>query len=64
MYTCQYCGQMVFRPYEPKPCFIMFFHDEKIETALAVPENDSFYRITKGKYKDNLVHVFDIVRKH
>ena len=31
-------------------------------TAKGVKFNDAFYEITEGKYKGNLVHIFDVIQ--
>jgi len=52
------------RPDEPKPKAkeMKFFNEGVVMTAKMKPVNDAFYEITEGKYRGNLVHVFDIIR--
>lgn len=69
--TCQNCGaenNIYLPPYmEPKQEIkpvLMDFYVEGNRTPLWVKEyNDQFFEVTSGKYKGNLVHRWDLVKK-
>lgn len=42
----------------PKP--IKFYHEGELYTATATRLNDAFYTIESGKFKGNLVHIFNV----
>ncbi len=47
---------------EIKPVKIKHTHDGKILENYAIPYNDAFYEIVKGKHKGNLIHIWNIVK--
>lgn len=65
--SCIHCGK---NPYilseakeeAPKAKDITFTSDGQTLTAKAKRYDDAFYEIVVGKYKGNLVHVWDIVK--
>lgn len=60
MKTCISCGSIIPDP-KPEPKEITFTHNGVWCTALARAYNDAFYEIASGKFKGNLVHIFDII---
>ena len=39
-----------------------FWNEGVKEQAEMIPYNDAFFEITKGKYKGNLVHTFNVIK--
>lgn len=50
------------RANQPKAKEMRFSNNGRIESAKMKIYSDAFYEITEGKYKGNLVHVWDIVK--
>jgi hypothetical protein len=48
---------------EPKARNIFFSHNGSVLSAMVKPHDTSFFKIISGKYKGNLVHIFDIVKQ-
>jgi len=46
----------------PKAKEMKFSSEGVVMSAKMKPFNDAFYEITEGKYRGNLVHVFDIIK--
>ncbi len=62
---CKHCGNEL-TPQQKKesikPELKLFWNESIKEYAEMIPLNDAFYEIVKGKYKGNLVHIFNIVK--
>lgn len=62
---CKFCGNEL-TPKQKKESVkaeIKTFWDEGVKKqAEMIPYNDTFYEITKGKYKGNLVHTFNVIK--
>jgi len=56
---CSDCGNVSYETIEEE---ISFTFNGVSVTATATRYNDAFYEITKGKYKGDLVHIFDIIK--
>jgi hypothetical protein len=61
MNYCPICNNRYTRPEEIKEVSITFTSDGKILTAFAKRVTDAFYEITKGQYRGNWVHIWDIL---
>jgi hypothetical protein len=62
MKTCPCCGSLVKEKDVDSPAkFPITFRDNgnNLFTANAVPFNDAFHKIIEGKYKGNLVHIWN-----
>jgi hypothetical protein len=61
MSYCPICHSTYTPPEKVAEVEITFFSDGEIITATAKRYSDAFYEITKGKYRGNLVHRWDII---
>ena len=59
---CNHCGNVVPQK-KPNPFFITHYVNHVQHISKVVPFNDAFYEIVEGKWKGNLVHVFNS-KKH
>jgi hypothetical protein len=62
MSYCPICNNTYTRPEEVKEVSITFTSDGLILTEMAKRVTDAFYEITKGKYRGNWVHIWDIIK--
>ena len=61
--NCNFCGNeltAVQKKESIKPTVKTFLHEGIKMSAEMIPYNDAFYEITKGQYKGNLVHIFNV----
>lgn len=62
---CKNCGNKL-TPQQQKenitPTLKNFWHESVLETAYMIPYNDAFFEIVKGKYKGNLIHIFNVIK--
>lgn len=63
MTHCTVCGNE-FTPAQKKEKApkenLNFYHEGQILIAEMIRYNDAFYEITSGKFKGNLIHIFNI----
>lgn len=58
---CACCQSQKRREEEAQQEIIVFSHDGERLMATAKRFSDAFYEIVVGKYKGNLVHIFDVL---
>jgi len=61
--NCKFCGNELTATQKKetiKPIVKNFLHEGVKMSAEMIPYNDAFYEITKGQYKGNLVHIFNV----
>jgi len=63
MSYCPICHNQYTSPEQVKEEEIRFTDNGIILTATARRRDDAFFVITKGQYKGNLVHIWDIIKK-
>ena len=63
--SCQFCGNKL-NPQQIKENIpsrtIKFFNERVPDEAEVIPYSDAFVEVVKGKYKGNLIHIFDIIK--
>lgn len=57
---CPLCEAKKRREEEAQEREIIFYNEGVPMTAIAKRYNDAFWEVTKGKYKGNLIHTFDV----
>lgn len=62
--NCVLCQIAQRKEQEAEQREITFVHDGQTLKATAKRYNDGFYEIVKGKFKGNLVHIFDLVKQN
>jgi hypothetical protein len=62
MSYCPICNNRYTAPEKVREVSITFTSNGNIYTEWARRFTDGFYEITKGRFKGNLVHIWDIVK--
>ena len=62
--NCPCCQSSKIKQEEAEQEEKQFYHEGNVITFTVKRFNDGFYEIVKGKFKGNLVHIFDLVKQN